>query len=239
MSRFNKVIGSGLLATAFSTQGIGVPNIFVYAAGVSNSSCTDPFEFNRERERLIEALKVGEQSDGFVYFSTCSIVDPDSENSPYIRHKKEMEELTSSHRKFLIVRLPQVAGRTPNPHTLLNYLYTRVSRSERFIVWAHATRNIIDIDDAVTIVRELLRDGNSRQTMVNVANSRSYNIRDIVAMMEKVVGKRAIIEMIAKGVPYTIDTSGIAPIVRDLKLAFDNCYLERVMRKYYGQTNSV
>jgi nucleoside-diphosphate-sugar epimerase len=148
-----------------------------------------------------------------------------------------MEQLVSGHDKFLIVRLPQVAGRTPNPHTLLNYLYARVSRSERVTVWTHATRNIIDIDDAVAIVVELIRDVNLRRTTVNVANPLNYSVLDIVAMMEKVVGKKAVTEMVERGAPYSIDTSVIASIVRNLKLQFDDRYLERVLRKYYGQPN--
>jgi nucleoside-diphosphate-sugar epimerase len=229
------IVGSGLLAQAFAAQFAHATNVWIYAAGVSNSGCTDPHEFARERARLLDALNVGEGGEAFVYFSTCSIGDPAATNSPYVRHKMEMERLVSRHCRFVIIRLPQVAGRTPNPHTLLNYLYARVVRSEKFTLWTKATRNIIDIDDAVAIVTELLNNTRSRRITVNVANSVSHSITEIVATMEKVVGKRAITNRVDLGAAYEIDTSEIAQIVRDLGLVFDDRYLELVMTKYYGR----
>ena len=58
---------------------------------------------------------------------------------------------------------------------------------------------------------------------------------EIVAVMEKVVGKRAITERADLGAAYAIDTSQIAPIVCDLGLVFDDRYIERVITKYYGR----
>jgi len=228
------IIGSGLIASAFKAHPLDLDNISIYAAGVSNSTCSDPREFKRESSRLIHALKAAECSDAFVYFSTCSVEDQTVQASPYVKHKKAMESEVAEHKNYVIVRLPQLAGKSPNPHTLLNYLYARVSRSERFTVWARATRNIIDIDDVVPIVKHLLHDEHARRKIINVASPVSYPIRDIVTAMETVVGKEAIIDLIDKGVPYVIDTSTIYGICRDLDLMFDKGYLERVIRKYYG-----
>jgi nucleoside-diphosphate-sugar epimerase len=228
------IIGSGLLAKAFAAEFADVPDVWIYAAGVSNSSCTDPREFSRERTRLSDAIRAGEGAEAFVYFSTCSIGDPAAVNSRYVIHKMEMERLVSEHANFVIVRMPQLAGRTPNPHTLLNYLHARVSRSEGFTVWTNATRNIIDIDDAAAIVTRLLNNSGARRVTVNVANPVSYPINDIVVVMEKVVGKRAITEQIEVGAAYEIDTSQIASIVRELGLVFGDRYIEHVMNKYYG-----
>jgi nucleoside-diphosphate-sugar epimerase len=229
------IVGSGLIAQAFAAQFAEASKIWIYAAGVSNSGCCDPREFARERDRLLDALNIAQGGEAFVYFSTCSIADPAASKSPYVRHKMEMERLVSAHAKFVIVRLPQIAGRTPNPHTLLNYLYARVTRSEKFTLWTQATRNVIDIDDVVAIVTRLLANTEVRCITVNVANSMSYPIDEIVAMMEKVVGKRAITDRVELGAAYEIDTSQIASIVRDLGLVFDGHYLEVVMSRYYGR----
>ena len=229
------IIGSGMLARAFAAQYAATPDFWIYAAGVSNSGCSDPREFDRERGRLSAALRAGRQSDAFVYFSTCSISDPAAANSPYTRHKVAMEHLVSGHDKFLIIRLPQVAGRTPNPHTLLNYLYARMVRSEKFTVWTRATRNIIDIDDAAAIVTKILSNPGSRHSTLNVANSISYPIDKIIAVMEMVIGKPAVAERVDVGAAYEIDTSQITSIVSDLGLIFDDRYLEVVINKYYGR----
>ncbi len=95
-----------------------------------------------------------------------------------------MEMLVKKHPNFIVLRLPQLAGKSPNPHTLLNYLFARIARSERFRLVKYAVRNIIDVDDAALIVIELLEDPHSRRLTINVANPVSCPITDIVAVME-------------------------------------------------------
>ena len=119
----------------------------VYAAGVSNSNCSDQREFDRERDRLMIAMEQHRLVDLFLYFGTCSA--DGSLDSPYVQHKIKMEKIVSEHPRYLILRLPQTAGKTENPHTLLNYIFTRIIRSERFQIWKNARRNIIDVDDVV------------------------------------------------------------------------------------------
>jgi nucleoside-diphosphate-sugar epimerase len=230
------IIGSGMLAKAFAPKFNVSPNIWIYAAGVSNSGCTNPMEFERERLRLLDSLKAGMHAEAFVYFSTCSILDPHATSSAYVRHKIDMERLVSKHPNFIVVRLPNVAGFTPNPHTLLNFLYARVSRSESFVIWKNASRNIIDIDDVVAILANILEDPQLRRISVNVANPVSHPVTDIVAAMERVAGKPAVTEIVNDGAAFEIDISLINPIINKLGLPFDTGYLSRVLEKYYGQT---
>src|ERR1051326_3498083 len=145
------IVGSGLIARGFLPYAQALGDTCIYAAGVSNSSCSDASEFVRDRERLRQVLSSAPTSQLLVYFSTISIDDPASQRSKYIEHKRELEKL-AQERRHLIVRLPQTAGISPNPHTLLNYLYARISRSERFDLWRFATRNVIDIEDVARIV---------------------------------------------------------------------------------------
>src|SRR6185437_5053251 len=142
------IVGSGLLARAFERRAGLLEGVCVYAAGVSNSACTDRTEFEHDRARLQRVMASLPDDMRLVYFSTCSICDPWARESPYAQHKLEVEEIVRGRRGHLIVRLPQLAGSTPNPHTLLNYLYNRIVRSERFDLSQHATRNIIDVADA-------------------------------------------------------------------------------------------
>jgi len=227
------IVGSGMLAKAFSKNFYNSSDIWIYAAGVSNSGCTNAHEFHREYTRLVDALNKSKDANSFVYFSTCSINDPEAINSDYVQHKIEMEKLVLEHPGFFIVRLSQVAGRTPNPHTLLNYIYARVKRSENFVIWKNAIRNIIDVDDIVPIVARLLNDPISRKKILNVANPVSYSIKEIVSMMEKVTGKKAVVDIINSGGAYDIDTSEITSIINEIDLIFDENYLMRVLSKYY------
>lgn len=229
------IIGSGLLARAFQDTFHAREDVCIYAAGVSNSGCSNPIEFVRERQRLADTLQRTMSVDTFVYFGTCSVADPDARNTPYVQHKLAMEHMVVAHPRSLILRLPQVAGNTPNPHTLLNFLYARISRSEVFDLWSKAKRNIIDVVDVALITRQVVANSSMRNSIFNIANVVNYSMIDIVSVMESVVGKPAVYNVVARGTDYPIDTSAIAPILGDAGVNFGHDYLERVAEKYYGR----
>lgn len=231
------VIGSGLIAQAFSLLFARSEDVCIYAAGVSNSNCTDTNEFLRERQHLTAALECAEDLRSFVYFGTCSAVDSEARYTPYVQHKLAMEELVSQCPRHLIFRLPQVAGRTPNPHTLLNFLYARISRSEAFHLWRNAKRNIIDVDDVVAIANQLIRDDSVRNVMLNIANPVNYPMIDIINAMELAIGKRAIYYLDDRGSECPIDTSAIVLAQDKANVKFGEFYLEQVIRKYFEKAS--
>jgi len=231
------IIGTGLIARAFAPYLQALPGACIYAAGVSNSSCEDAREFERERQRLGAALASVHASSLFLYFSTCSVDDPAAREGAYARHKLTMEAQVRQRGRHLVIRLPQLAGSTPNPHTLLNHLYARIARSERFAIWRGATRNIIDVEDAARIVTDLVVTEKASGETINVANSRSYGIFDVVRVMEDTLGYKAIFDIIDRGGGYTIGVDRIQPALRRCEMAFPDDYLHRVIRKYYGRHN--
>ncbi len=231
------IVGSGLLARAFAPCAGMLRNVCLYAAGVSNSSCNDPREFERERERLQATVDSLDDITLLLYFSTCSINDPAAQTSAYVRHKRAMEQLVAQRPRHLVLRLPQLAGRTPNPHTLLNYLHARIVRSERFAVFSGAQRNIIDVDDVATVVVELVREGACSET-INVACAHNAPIFEIMRCMEEVVGHRAIFDIIDAGAGYPIDTTRIVAALARCGVSFPADYLRRTIEKYYGHHDS-
>jgi len=228
------LVGSGLLARAFAPHLAELGDACIYAAGVSNSSCDDDEEFARDRLRLQAATAAAAPSRLFVYFSTWSILDPWSQDSRYSAHKRELEQIVQTRDRFLVARLPQVAGKTPNPHTLLNYLYNRIARSERFDLWRNSTRNIIDVDDAAKLVVDLVANGNVEAETINIANPTNYTLPEIVSAMEFTARRRAIYNSVDKGGDYRIDTTRISDSVRRCGIEFDREYLQRTLAKYYG-----
>lgn len=228
------IIGTGLIASAFTAQSRALSGACIYAAGVSNSSCTDPREFERERLRLLGAAAALAPDCVLVYFSTCSVDDPDARASAYVGHKLAMERLVRERGRHLILRLPQLVGRTPNPHTLLNYLYARIVRSERFGVWRGAQRNVIDVDDVVALAVDLIVSERASGETINVANAHSSAIFDIIAAIEHAAGRKAIFDIIDRGAGYPINTDRIQAAVHRCGISFANDYLPRIIRKYYG-----
>lgn len=227
------IIGSGLLAKAFSRVSSQLDKVCIYAAGVSNSNCIDLQAFDRERGRLSSAIENLGNEITFVYFGTCSVLDPEMTNKPYVMHKLAMEEIVKKHPKYLILRLPQVAGKTTNPNTLLNFLFARISCGETFKVWSKAKRNIIDVDDVVSIAMLLLADSSLRNITVNIANTSSYSLIEIVNTFEKILEKSAIYEIEERGADYYIDTKCIYPLLEKAGINFSEDYLKKVIKKYY------
>lgn len=211
------IVGSGVVASCLDDR----PGVILYAAGVSNSRCEDADEFKRDRERLIDNL---DRRGLFVYFSTCAAGD-----STYVTHKRELEALVKERGDYLICRLPIVAGKTTNPHTLLNYLHSRIARSERFDLIPEARRNIIDTTDIGSIVKWLLKTGAENET-VNVAAPMDYSMRQIVAAFEELTGKRAYTREHPGSPDLLIDVSRI----KAAPMCWSGDYLGDVLRRYYG-----
>ena len=210
------IVGSGVIAQCLDDRS----DCIQYAAGVSNSRCTDAEEFARDKARLLTHIH---RLGLLVYFSTCAEGDSD-----YVRHKRELEDIVKARGNYLICRLPIVAGKTSNPHTLLNYIHSRVSRSERFDVMPEARRNIIDTTDISTIVRWLIRDG-AKDEVVNVAAPFDFSMREIVAAFEQLLEKPAHTREIPGGGPIRIDTSRIA----EAPVSWAGDYLGGILRRYY------
>ncbi|MFH1533303.1 MAG: NAD-dependent epimerase/dehydratase family protein [Pseudomonadota bacterium] len=229
------VTGSGLVASAFAPAFAARRDVWVFAAGVSNSGCTAPTEFARERARLSKALGQAAEIGTFVYFGTCSVADPEARATPYVQHKLAMEALARAHPGHLILRLPQTVGRTPNPHTLLNYLYARVSRSEAFTLWRRARRSVIDIADVARIGAALIDAPVRGGDVINIATPFRHPVAEIVQALERAVGKEAVYEIVDRGSEYEIDVSLAARVAEGLGISFGEDYLERVIGKTYGE----
>lgn len=228
------IVGSGMIATALRSTLPAHENTCVYAAGVSNSACTNPVEFRRESERLAATISALPSSTKLVYFGTCSVFDPDAMQTPYVRHKLEMEAAVASRGSHLILRLPQVVGTTPNPHTLFNYLYARIARSERFVAWRQAVRYIIHVDEAASIATDLLTVESAEREIINVAAPRPYSIFEIISALESHIGKEAVMDVVDRGSRYSITTGRIESSIARCKIEFGSDYLARSIARTYS-----
>lgn len=226
------IVGRGLLARAFGSVFAENDDWVIFASGVSNSSESNSAEFLRE-EVLLRSC--GDEAEGaLVYFSSCGLIDGDTADTPYMSHKRRMESLVLSMPRSVVLRLPQVVGRTGNTHTLINYLRDRIVNGEHFTVWKNAERNIIDIDDVVAIAEELLRHPDTESRVINIAVERSSLMTDIVKIVEGVIGKRGNYTLEPKGAPLRLDTFIASAAARRLGLDMGDGYLERVITKYYA-----
>ena len=226
------IVGKGLLARAFEPHFGMDSSIVVFASGVSNSLETRASEFARERSLLQQLL--ADKTRRFIYFGSCGVMQAESELTPYMRHKKSMESLVLSSPDGLVLRLPQVVGVTENTHTLTNFLRDRISSGEHFTVWAHAERNLVDIDDIVNIGVALAKEMSNSGTMVSIAAKKSLLMPEIVRIFERVLDKPANYSVVEKGDSLSIDTGSIAAVSARLGIDLGDGYIEKVIKKYYA-----
>jgi nucleoside-diphosphate-sugar epimerase len=225
------LIGKGLLAQAFAPAFETREDMVIFASGVSNSRETAPEAFERERLLLEQALATAPM---LVYFSTCSIQDPDLAGSQYVRHKAAMEQLIAdTARRMAIFRLPQVVGHTPNPHTLTNYLHRTIEQGDVFHVWSRARRNLIDVDDVAAIACQLLHNGMAEGRVTNIACPYSVPVIELVRIFENVMGQRANYDLVEAGGSYAIDVTEAMQAAKEAGIVIDASYIDKLIRKYY------
>jgi len=229
-----KIIGKGLIATALSDLPSTLSSVCYFASGVSNSSCVNLAEFQREELMLSKTINSIGNFVTLVYFSTCSIYDIQNGVSAYVKHKQRMEGLVARCSKFLIIRLPQVVGYSNNRFTLTNYIRDSIMHGRRMKIQRGAIRNIIDVADVVRLVGLIVNDGKFLNSTVNIANPHSISVVEIVTLMEKVIHKRALCDYIEAGSGFPIDISLIEHYSKELSIDFDNNYVEKVLFRYYA-----
>ena len=227
------IIGKGLLARAFEPRFGTDPDVVVFASGVSNSLETRAEEFARERKLLCQLL------DGtarrIVYFGSCGVMAAEEQLTPYMAHKQSMEELVLAAPGGLVLRLPQVVGKTDNAHTLTNFLRDRILTGEHFVVWEHAERNLVDVDDVAAIGAALAVDLDCRESSaVSIAAEKSVPMPEIVSMFEHVLKKHANYTMVSKGSHLPVDTRKAIEVGARLGINLGAGYIEKIIGKYYA-----
>lgn len=224
------ILGNGLLARAFQSRFGDDREVLIFACGVSNSSETRPDAFARERGIMQRALQL--RPSRLVYFSCCSLAIADPTTTAYMRHKREMESLVDAAASGLILRLPQVVGRSANPHTLANYLYRCISTGKSFELWNKSERNLIDVDDVAAIAAVFIDD--ARSHLQTIATAHSMPMPAIVVAFERVLARPAVFTAVDKGEPLPVDSRQAAQVAASLGIDFNDGYLDRLLRKYYG-----
>ena len=225
------IIGNGMLVKAFSAY-LGDSGTVIFASGVSDSLEERQEAFDRERDLL---LRTRAENAGklVVYFGTCSVFDSERRDTPYVRHKLEMEALLEDTAgPWMVLRLPLAIGPAHRTRTLAQYIYDRISQDQAFDVWAHATRYPIDVFDAVRMANLFVARRPLWNRRINLA-LRAFRILDFVRSMERIVGKSARYELIQKGRHYELQCPEVLEVAKQLQLDFSEDYLERVLAKYF------
>ena len=226
------VIGNGMIANRFDSYR-NDNDVIIFASGVSNSRETKKENFQRELTLLENTIK-DNPGNRLVYFSTCSVADEGREQSPYILHKKNIEQFVIDEVKhYHIFRVPNVAGISNNPYTLMNFLIFNILQNRPVTIWKNANRNIIGIDDLYSLANHIIKENLFINSIVNIANPNYYSMIEILEAVETHLQKKAIATYEDKGTKQFIDVSKISKMIKELSINFSDEYLSRLLNKYY------
>lgn len=158
------IIGRGDIANVIVDR----PGALFFAAGVSNSACTDQDLFRLEKHTLLEQPK----DLCLFYFGSISMY---YKSTPYTMHKARMELLIKSNWvNYNIIRLGNISWGT-NPNTFLNYLRGRKERGEPYEV-LDEYRYMIDEDQLNLLCSSLPLHG---QNEINVFGKMA-KVKDLI-----------------------------------------------------------
>lgn len=218
----SEVVGSGLLASAFMKS--KSQNCLFFCSGVSNSQETRRNEFDREKSLLLKNIST---EKFFVYFSS---VLAGTQDSDYYRHKIEMENLIADNcDKYLIFRLPQVAGAVNNG-TLLPTFIKKIINNEEITVYKNAQRCIVDVEHVVNIFDHAYNDG-LNNVVLNCCPEYVFNPAELISILSIYLRREVSVILIEKD---SIQQAILSPLLKKYEYIFGDIdsYLQRVVQKY-------
>ncbi len=213
------IIGNGQLAKCFLEKQLK-HDTCIFASGVSNSSCTDEKQFEREKNLLIGTLE-NSSDKKFVYFSSCALSAPEYPKNDYYKHKANMEDIIKEYsNNYYIFRIPQLFGDLILHKTLINFIYKSIEHNHKFNIYDEAYRYVIEINDVIKIVESYLTHHDSCMT-VDIANTYRYKVLDIVQIFEKILNKKANYEVIQKKDKYILDLTSLEKFIKEKRIDID------------------
>ena len=224
------IIGSGQLAKAFQKSELK-QEVCIFASGVSNSSCKDINQFERERNLLVNILK-NNGDKKFVYFSSCALSASEYPKNDYYKHKVNMENIIKKYSdNYYIFRIPQLFGDLISHKTLINFIYKSIEYNHKFNIYDEAYRYVIEISDVRKLVESYLDC--SGGITIDLANPYKYKVLNIVQIFEKLLNKKAHYEVVKKEDEYTLDLFHLEKFVKEkeINITFGEEYLIEKLRE--------
>jgi nucleoside-diphosphate-sugar epimerase len=225
------IVGTGLIANAFSKGNFDHTNFIIFASGVSNSREERIEEYEKELTLLTNTLN-DNQDKKLIYFSSCNITSADT--SVYLQRKELIENYIKRNvLNHLILRLPNVVGHSTNRFQLLNYFYFTLLEQKDLTVKVNYIRHLLDVDDLPKVLK-LLTTLQIEASILNVAFNNGIKVKNIIEILEVAVGLRfKNIEEDDGENDYLINNSTFLEYVKDLNQF--NTKPEDIIKKYYSK----
>ena len=174
------IIGNGLVAKSFKREKKFFKNIIVFASGLANSKNINKKEFVREKKLLKKFLNIKKKK--LIYFSTLDIFR--KKKNAYTKHKINIENILKKKKNILIIRLPQLIGKSNNKHTIFNFLNFNLRINKKIKIFVNYYRNFIDVEDLIFYVKKLIKN-KINFNIINIYNKKSIKIVSLLKIFKK------------------------------------------------------
>ena len=107
-----------------------------------------------------------------------------------MKNKIKIENfIKKKFKRYIILRLPQIIGKSKNKNTLINFFYLNIKKNKEFILIKNFKRNVLDIDDVLKVIKIIIKENNDDNKVVTLSNKFNIEPMDIVKIFEKKMNK--------------------------------------------------
>ncbi len=230
------IVGTGFLGKNLLKikNSLKKSNYIVYAAGVSHSKTTSLNKLNREL-RSFKRFSKENINKKIIYISTADVTNSLFKRSLYVKNKIKIEYIIKKNfSNYVILRLPQIIGKSKNKKTLVNFFYYSIKNNKQLVLLKNFKRNILDIDDVLKVIKIIIKNKKNKNKVITLSNK--YNIEpiDIVRIFEKKLKKIAKFKYkIIKKQIWPLNYQKNRHYFKEAKIRFNRNYLSKTINKYY------
>ena len=232
----NNIIGNGFIGKSLNKikKDLIRTNYIIYAAGISHSKTKSKRNLNKELNSF-KIFSKNNFSKKVIYISTADVTNNISNKSLYVKNKIKIEKLVKKKFKnYIILRLPQIIGKSKNKNTLVNYFYFNIKNNKPLVLIKNFKRNVLDIDDILKLLKIIIYSKITKHKVIILSNKYSVQRIDIVKIFEKKLNKTVNFKFkkIKKQI-WPLYYQKNAHYFRKAKITFDRNYLLKTINKYY------
>ena len=208
--------------------------LIIYAAGISNSQTKSNKQFHREI-RLFKNFTKKNYKSKILYISTADVTNNLKNKTKYVKNKIKIEKIIKSNfNHFIIIRIPQLIGKSRNKNTLINFFYNRIKKQKKIIILSNVKRNILDIDDVIKMIKVIIMNKKIRKKTITLSNKHFIKPIEIVKILEKKLQKKANYSLKrTKKQDWRLNFHQNIGYFKNAKINFNKDYLIKAVKKYY------
>lgn len=236
MSFSKNIIGKGFIAKNLSkiSKEIIQSKIIIYAAGISNSNTESKKDLIREINSFNKFSKINKRKK-LLFISTADVTNNLKNRSKYVKNKIKIEKsIKKNFKNFIIVRIPQIIGKSKNKNTLINFFYNKIKSRKTIKLLLNVDRNLLDIDDIIKMIKVIIMNNKINKKVITLSNKYFIQPIDIIKIFEKTLKIKAKYNFKkTKKQNWNLHFKKNIKYFSNAKIKFDKYYFSKTIKKYY------